>query len=340
MTKVFKTSDLKNFWLESEYASKTYTGSPIVAETIRQAESELGYMLPLSYIELISNKNGGIPKNTCFPSKKKTCWANDHVAISGIHGINDHELSLLGKQGSRFMIEEWGYPSIGIVVCDTPTGGHDAIMLDYRKRGKGGEPVVVHVDVNPSKPKITLLADSFELFIKGLVNESVFFPPVDEELQSALAKVSNGSFSSILVKAFSQVTPLLPDAEHRMRLLLAKLVKEKNGLYIHKDELSMLVRDYFFWLFSQTYPVESMDRYIDIPNSEDALTTPACYKYMVDFAHKTDPHEIRTGGFIADAIKFWWNDRVEKQWIEKTPKGYVFTDSATVNLMGQLEKFR
>lgn len=44
------------------------------------------------------------------------------------------------------MIEEWGYPSIGIGIADTPTAGHELIMLDYRACGKQGEPQVVYVD--------------------------------------------------------------------------------------------------------------------------------------------------------------------------------------------------
>lgn len=47
------------------------------------------------------------------------------------------------------------------------------IMLDYRKNGNQGEPEVVHVD-QESDYRITLLAENFETFIKGLVHSDVY----------------------------------------------------------------------------------------------------------------------------------------------------------------------
>lgn len=71
------------------------------------------------------------------------------------------------------MIDEWGYPNIGICICNCPSAGHDLIMLDFRKCGKQGEPEVIHVD-QASDYKITFLASDFETFVKGLVNEEVY----------------------------------------------------------------------------------------------------------------------------------------------------------------------
>lgn len=82
------------------------------------------------------------------------------------------------------MIEEWGYPDIGILVCSCPSGGHDAIMMDYSECGINGNPKVIHVDVETfDEPNITILAENFETFIKGLVHEKVFAPS-EEELNS------------------------------------------------------------------------------------------------------------------------------------------------------------
>ncbi|TXK68231.1 SMI1/KNR4 family protein [Paenibacillus sp. N3.4] len=126
------------------------------------------------YLRLMKLQNGGIPKNTCFPTTSPTSWAEDHIAITGIMGIGRiKNYSLCGNLGSQFMIDQWQYPDIGIVICDCPSAGHDVIILDYRKCGKYGEPEVVHVD-QEFDFHITFLAKDFETFIIGLVNDLSF----------------------------------------------------------------------------------------------------------------------------------------------------------------------
>src|SRR5688572_27815636 len=100
----FEDFDLSNFWEESDYAFESYVSEPLTNEQINSIEQELGYKLPESYIELMNNQNGGIPKNCAFPTKERTSWAADHVAITGIMGIGrDKEYSLCGGLGSQFM---------------------------------------------------------------------------------------------------------------------------------------------------------------------------------------------------------------------------------------------
>ncbi|GAB2663219.1 SMI1/KNR4 family protein [Nocardia goodfellowii] len=76
--------------------------------------------------------------------------------------------SLSGEMGSRFWLEEWGYPDIGIYFADCPSAGHDMIALDYRN---GDEPSVVHVDQAVGY-RITTLAPDFATFVHGLVHEA------------------------------------------------------------------------------------------------------------------------------------------------------------------------
>ena len=178
MGSIFADFDLSNFWEEIDYTdesdSASYVSAPPTEALIAAVEGELGYKLPAAYIELMQHQNGGIPRNRAFPTQGSTSWANDHVAINGIFGIGREQIySLCGQLGSQFMIDEWGYPAIGIYFADCPSGGHDMICMDYRKNGKTGEPEIIHID-RESDYEITFLAPNFETFIRGLVNDSRF----------------------------------------------------------------------------------------------------------------------------------------------------------------------
>ena len=151
------------FWNDVDYAFESYIGKPVTDEDIKAAEANLGYTLPAAYIELLKNHNGGVVNKNCFINDNRDC-----VYITGIYGIDrDKKYSLLGEIGNEFWISKVKYPPIGIVVADTISGGHDMIFLDYRECGPIGEPKVVRVD-QECDYSITLLADNFGDFIKGL----------------------------------------------------------------------------------------------------------------------------------------------------------------------------
>src|SRR4029078_13680975 len=106
----------------------------------------LGSKLPAAYIALLKTQNGGIPERTCHPSPTRTTWAEDHVARHGVCVIGrKKDSSLCGAQGSRFWLDEWGYPDIGVYFADCPSAGHDMLCLDYRAGGPDGETTVVKV---------------------------------------------------------------------------------------------------------------------------------------------------------------------------------------------------
>lgn len=171
---VFKSFDFTGFWNDCEYAKEEYIDKPPSDELILEIEQELGYKLPESYIWLMKQHNGGIPVNTRFPTNEPTSWADDHIAITGIMGIGrEKTYAICSGLGSRFMIEEWGYPDIGVAICDCPSAGHDMVFLDYRECGPQGEPKVVHIDQEDDY-HIVPLADTFETFICGLVGEDKF----------------------------------------------------------------------------------------------------------------------------------------------------------------------
>lgn len=161
-------TDLKDFnwngfWNDVDYAFESYIGKPVTNKDIKDAEAELGYTLPVAYIELLNNHNGGVLNKNCFINNDGEC-----VYLTGIYGIDrDKKNSIFGEFGNEFWMSKWEYPSIGVVVADTISGGHDMIFLDYRECGPTGEPKVVRVD-QEGDYSITLLADSFGDFIKQL----------------------------------------------------------------------------------------------------------------------------------------------------------------------------
>jgi hypothetical protein len=174
MAIVFGNFDVSDFWDTEIYNDEDHVEPPPSDETVAAVEEALGYRLPKSYVELSRVRNGGAPRNTCHRTKRPTSWAKDHVSISSILAIGKTaDMSLLGGTGSRFMIEEWGYPPIGVYFADCPSAGHDMLCLDYRRRWLNSEPRVVHVDQEIGY-KITFVAPSFEAFIRGLQPDEAF----------------------------------------------------------------------------------------------------------------------------------------------------------------------
>jgi hypothetical protein len=171
---VFGDFDVTDFWEKSDYARKNYTAGKLTDAKLKSCEGKLGYKLPRAYVELMRNRNGGIPCNKNHRTRTPTSWADDHVAITGIFAIDDKKFySLCSPYGSRFAIDEWGYPPIGVYCADCPSAGHDMLCLDYRKCGPRGEPRVVHVD-QENYYKITAVAPNFQAFIRGLESDDAF----------------------------------------------------------------------------------------------------------------------------------------------------------------------
>lgn len=164
----FSDVDFTNFWQESDYALKKYVGDVTSDEMFIEAEQTLGYKLPEAYKVLMKQQNGGIPTKSCFQIPFTKYNEPSEVWINGIMGVDSRKThSLIGELGSQFMVEEWGYPRLGIAICDCPSAGHNMIFLDYRECGVNGEPSVVHIN-QESDYEITYLAGDFESFICGL----------------------------------------------------------------------------------------------------------------------------------------------------------------------------
>lgn len=171
---MFEDLDLSTFWRDGSYSREDYEDESPSDEAVAQVERVLGVRLPASYVALMRQQNGGMPARASHRTAEGTSWADDHVAITGIFSIGSKKrYSLCGDSGSRFWIEEWNYPDIGVYFADCPSAGHDMLCLDYRTCGPEGEPQVVHVDQDFGF-KVTFVAENFEAFVRGLEPDEAF----------------------------------------------------------------------------------------------------------------------------------------------------------------------
>ena len=134
-------------WADFFDGSTYYTSPPLTDAMVAAAEKALGYTLPASYLRLLRVKNGGAPKRQCHPTAG-THWSDNHMRVVAIFGIGGRWGIDSPEFGTRRMIEQAGYPEIGVIIGWTPTAGHDAIMLDYSACGPQGEPRVSHIEPN------------------------------------------------------------------------------------------------------------------------------------------------------------------------------------------------
>lgn len=142
-----------------------YTGPPLDEDMLGRAEETLGVRLPRTYVEVLFHRNGGLLKRRCCPTEFPTSWAASHFEILALLGIGG-DWGIDAPLGSTDLISEWDYPEIGVVICAMPSGGHDAVMLDYSESGPEGEPAVAYIDEDRIPRRV---AGSFEEFLMRLV---------------------------------------------------------------------------------------------------------------------------------------------------------------------------
>lgn len=314
--------DLDDFWEDSDYGREAYVEEPVTDGLVASVEAELGFALPRAYVALMRSQNGGLPKRTCFPTEASTSWADDHVAITGIMGIGRTKTySLLGELGSPFMQEQWGYPTFGVCVCDTPSAGHDMIMLDYRECGPTGEPAVVHVEQEAGF-EVTFLAPDFESFVRGLVDESEY-DDSEAELAAALERIDGGTLSTTLAEAIRSA-PNPAESERTLRRLLRALAIEKGYFALHGDPRSHLVYDLLFDLYSGAR---------EVPRGEAFLEAYVGLIAMGD-------GELTTLGYAPGFIAKWMKARLEGGAIVEREGALRLSDAHRRLMAEQLGPFR
>lgn len=113
---------------------------------------------------LLYSRNANQDVVNHYSTSFRTSWAADHFQVDVIMGIGyEHGVD----SQSAYLISEWGYPNVGVVIAVTPMAGPETVMLDYSGSRPDGEPAVVYVG-NDNVPRP--IADSFEEFMKGFVS--------------------------------------------------------------------------------------------------------------------------------------------------------------------------
>lgn len=152
-----------NFWDQGHVYNL-----PLTANMISETEHHFGVKLPDELIELLRIQNGGYTIGFVFPMKEKTSWADDHVPLDELAGIDlDREsMSVFNLANSSSLSKEWNVPEKQILLAGD---GHYWITLDYRI---GHVPTVAWIDTECAQD--IQVANSFSSFLAGLIESSEF----------------------------------------------------------------------------------------------------------------------------------------------------------------------
>lgn len=330
--KAFTDSDLTGLWLGGDFSLEYYEEPSPGDELIASVEAELGgYKLPASYIELARIHNGGMLHRCVYPMDTATNWADDHIVITGLYALGrTAQWSVVGPRGSTHMEREWGYPRIGVGIADTPSAGHEQIMLDYRSCGENGEPQVVHVDQEAGY-RITFVAEDFATFIRGLVVEDDYYF-AQEERQVAIVTVERGTLSPIVVRALAAGASQLPEGERILRALARQIVEDKGFFALHGDGRSYAMYDLIFWLYSQLATARSFEHFVGYPKGGASYDAP-CYELMIVFSLTDQPYGFNTGGFAEGFLRGWWEERLRTGAITPSADGFRMSREAEQNFL-------
>ena len=181
---MFENFNFENFWCDCGFSKEDYQGEPVTEEMVKTTEAKLGYKLPVSYIWLMTQRNGGFTDKSCCPIYEDDPSRFSNIQIECILGMGNTRRSIFN---TSFWNDEWGYPEIGIAICECPSAGHEMVFLDYSLCGPQGEPRVVYIEQEDDYDTL-VLAENFEEFIKKLKTE--------EEIEELYAEIEAGKQKS------------------------------------------------------------------------------------------------------------------------------------------------
>lgn len=146
---------MKNIWRIEQGKEK------LTDQMVQEAETKLGVKLPSAYIELCKIQNGGYITYDSYPTSVPTGWADDHISVDYIRGIEEE-----GILSNDYYIEEWELPKDIILICGD---GHTWTAMDYRQTKE--DPSIIYIDLEyGDKIFILEIAPNFKTFLDGLFN--------------------------------------------------------------------------------------------------------------------------------------------------------------------------
>lgn len=158
----FEGFDFSDFWLEDAIDDPVYDCGDYTEEKRMYTEQCLQCVIPKDYLYVLQMKNGGIPAYNFYPM--------EHLETKGIEltaflGVGDLDHSLSGTYGSRYAIENMGYPDIGIYFAETNMEGLFVIPYISTSDNNG---MVCYVD-QQNDFAIYPLAESLSTFLSTLI---------------------------------------------------------------------------------------------------------------------------------------------------------------------------
>nr|WP_028594994.1 hypothetical protein [Paenibacillus assamensis] len=101
----------------------------------------------------------------------------------------------------------------------------------------------------------------------------------------------------------------------KIRTVCTKIVEEKGYFSFHANELSYLMYDVQFWLYTKSYPETNREQYL------------AVYEKMIAFGG-----EFGQSGYAPSSISEWLDRRKQEGGIVKDHEQLRFTDRFTAEL--------
>lgn len=150
--------------------TEEYQLAPLTNKMVKEAEENLKVKLPKSYITILKKQNGGSIHYDCFPTHVPTSWAENHIRVDHLFGVEENK----GILQSAYLIKEWDLPKDIVLISGD---GHSWVAFDYRDTKE--DPPLIYIDTESEQ--IIEIAKNFDAFLNGLYKQERELEEIDFE---------------------------------------------------------------------------------------------------------------------------------------------------------------